>query len=118
MKPGQFCFLLLILLLVLAGCGDNRPPNQPDFQPIRPDAATAPAIATPVASQPTSVIPVGVGLSNFTHPSQRFSISYPETWQPFERPDGVVFIDPGDAAGYGVFFNDAGQVYSEKDLNQ
>lgn len=57
-------------------------------------------------------------MSAFTHSSRRFSISYPETWQPFERPDGVVFIDPGDAAGYGVFFNDAGQVYSDKDLNQ
>lgn len=110
--------MLLILLLALSGCGDSRPPNQPDFQPIRPDAATPPPVVTPVASQPTSVVPPGVGLSSFTHSSRRFSISYPETWQPFERPDGVVFIDPGDAAGYSVFFNDAGQVYSEKDLNQ
>jgi len=117
-KPGQFCFLLLIILLVLASCGDSRPPNQPDFQPIRPDTPAAPTVASPVAAQPTSAIPAGVALSTFTHSSRRFSISYPETWQPFERPDGVVFIDPGDAAGYGVFFNDAGQVYSEKDLNQ
>ena len=118
MKPGQFCFLLLIVLLVLASCGDSRPPNQPDFQPIRPDATAAPTVASPIAAQPTSAIPAGVALSTFTHSSQRFSISYPETWQPFERPDGVVFIDPGDAAGYGIFFNDAGQVYSKKDLNQ
>jgi len=117
-KPGYFCFLLLIVLLVLASCGDSRPPNQPDFQPIRPDATAAPTIASAVTVQPTSAIPEGVALSTFTHSSQRFSISHPETWQPFERPDGVVFIDPGDAAGYGVFFNDAGQVYSDKDLNQ
>ncbi len=117
MKPGYLCFLLLIVLLT--GCGDSRPPSQPDFQPIRPDAATAalPA-ASPVAGPPTPAIPEGVALSSFTHSSRRFSISYPETWQPFERPDGVVFIDPGDTAGYSVFFNDAGQVYSEKDLNQ
>lgn len=30
----------------------------------------------------------------------------------------MVFIDPSDHAGYGVFFNDVGQSYSEKDLNQ
>ncbi len=29
-----------------------------------------------------------------------------------------MFIDPGDQAGYGVFFNDAGQVYSVQELNQ
>lgn len=29
-----------------------------------------------------------------------------------------MFIDPGDHAGYGVFFNDVGQSYSEKELNQ
>ena len=57
-------------------------------------------------------------MSNFTHSSNRFSISYPENWQFFERPNGVVFIDPGDQAGYGVFFSDVGQVYSEQELNQ
>lgn len=57
-------------------------------------------------------------MSSFTHSSGRFSISYPDNWQFFERPDGVVFIDPGDHAGYGVFFSDAGQVYSEQELNQ
>lgn len=29
-----------------------------------------------------------------------------------------MFIDPGDHAGYGIFFNDVGQSYSEKELNQ
>jgi hypothetical protein len=115
------CFFLLPLtLIVLTGCGDTRPPNQPDFVPIRPDdpTSTPQASRSTPASQPTSVISDQVRFSNFTHSSQRFSTSYPENWQPFERPEGVVFIDPGDQAGYGVFFGDVGQVYSDKELNQ
>ena len=118
MKPRCVCFLLPLILFILSSCGDPRPPNQPDFQPIRPDATAIPASASNPAGQPTSVVSDQITLSSFTHSSQRFSISYPESWQYFERPDGVVFIDPGDHAGYGVFFNDIGQVYSVEELNQ
>lgn len=120
MKQRYLCFLLPLTLLILSSCGGAQSSNPPAFQPIRPDptsttvAASAPAPVGP----PTSVISTQVGLSSFTHPTRRFSISYPENWQYFERPDGVVFIDPGDQAGYGVFFNDAGQVYSVQELNQ
>ena len=121
MKKRRLCFLLpLILIVLLSSCGYTRPPNQPDFVPIRPDdpTSTPQASAAAPASKPTPAISDQVQLSNFTHSSNRFSISYPENWQFFERPDGVVFIDPGDQAGYGVFFSDAGQVYSEQELNQ
>lgn len=121
MKQRSLCsYLLLIFLFILSSCGDTRPPQPPEFQPIRPDPTStlkAASVPTP-PSQPTSVISNQVSLTHFIHTSKRFSISYPENWQDFERPDGVVFIDPGDHAGYGVFFNDVGQSYSEKELNQ
>jgi hypothetical protein len=115
-KQRCLCFLLFATFFILPGCSQTGSANQPDFQPIRPDP-TSTAGASP-ASQPTSVISNQVGLSSFVHSTRRFSISYPQNWQPFERPDGVIFIDPGDHAGYGVFFNDAQRVYSEKELNQ
>lgn len=118
MKRCLCYYFLLIFLFILVSCGDTKP--QPDFQPIRPDpTSTVKTASVPIpTSQPTSVVSNQVGLTNFIHSTKRFSISYPENWQPFERPDGVVFIDPGNHAGYGVFFNDVGQVYSEKELNQ
>jgi hypothetical protein len=57
-------------------------------------------------------------VSNYTHSTNRFSINYPENWQFFERSDGVVFVEPGDRAGYSVVINDVGQSYSEEELNQ
>ncbi len=109
-------FLIPILLLVLSNCGDTQPANRPDFQPIRPDP-TSTLAASPLGT-PTSVVSDQVELSSYTHFTQRFSLSYPANWQFFERPDGVVFIDPGDQAGYSVFFSDVGQTYSEQELNQ
>jgi hypothetical protein len=109
-------FLILILLLVLSNCGDTESANRPDFQPIRPDP-TSTLTASPLGT-PTSVVSDQAGLSSYTHFTQRFSQSYPANWQFFERPDGVVFIDPGDQAGYSVFFSDVGQTYSEQELNQ
>jgi hypothetical protein len=120
-KHCRLCsYLLPIFLFILSSCGDTRPPQQPAFQPIRPDPTSTEKAASDLtlASQPTSVVSNQVGLTHFIHSSKRFNISYPENWQYFERPDGVVFIDPGDHAGYGIFFNDVGQSYSEKELNQ
>lgn len=110
---------LLIILLALSSCGYAQSPNQPDFKPIRPDApATPPAAASGLPAKPTSVISDQVGLSDFTHATRRFSISYPANWSYFEQPNGVVFIDPTDQGGYSVFFTDVGQKYSEQELNQ
>jgi hypothetical protein len=57
-------------------------------------------------------------LALYTHPSNRFSVRHPDNWEPFERQDGAIFIEPGDRAGYSVIFNDVGIAYSDQDLNQ
>lgn len=113
-------YFLPLFLFIIVSCGETSSSPQPEFQPIRPDpTSTVKAASVSTApGQPTSIVSNQVNLARFVHPTQRFGISYPENWQPFERPDGVVFIDPGNHAGYGAFFNDVGQVYSAKELNQ
>lgn len=110
------CFLLIFILAV-TGCYNTRSANQPDFAPIRPDPPTAPAVA-PLPGTPTPVISNQVKLTSYTHPSKRFSINYPANWSYVERPDGVIFLDPGDQAGYGVFFAEVGEKYSQEQLQQ
>ncbi|MFN8453723.1 MAG: hypothetical protein U0401_03480 [Anaerolineae bacterium] len=110
-------FLSIFLLLVITSCSNTGSVNQPDFAPIRPDPPTAPAIA-PGRGTPTPVISNQIELTSYTHPSQRFSINYPANWSYVERPDGVVFLDPGDQAGYSVFFAEVGQKYTEEQLKQ
>jgi hypothetical protein len=116
-KRFVYFFLSLIVLLVLSNCGDARPTNRPDFQPIRPDPTQTVASGSP-AGAPTSVISDQVGLSSYAHFTNRFQIKYPANWQFYERPDGVVFIDPGDQTGYSVFFSDVGKTYSAAELGQ
>lgn len=110
-------FFLLISLLAITGCSNAQSNPQPDFAPIHPDAPTAPAVA-PVRGTPTPVISTQIDSASYTHTSKRFSINYPANWSYVERPDGVVFLDPGDQAGYSVFFADVGQKYSEEQLKQ
>lgn len=110
-------FFLLIFLLVITSCSNARPADEPDFAPIRPDAPTAPAVA-PARGTPTPVIANQIEPTGYTHISQRFSINYPANWSYVERPDGVVFLDPGDQAGYSVFFADVGQKYTQEQLKQ
>jgi hypothetical protein len=121
--PLTVLFLLKFFVLMgLTGCGTGASPaGQVGFTPIRPDPTTTPtpqvANSGPPRS-PTSVVPELVAITSYMHPDERFSIDYPANWQPFERADGVVFIDPGDQAGYSVVFKDVGQTYSEEELNQ
>ncbi|MEW5958967.1 MAG: hypothetical protein AB1801_14640 [Chloroflexota bacterium] len=114
--------LKLIVLIGLTGCGTGASTVGPGgFTPIRPDPTSTPTRQTsggaPTAA-PTSVVPAQIPIAGYTHPDRRFSIDYPANWQSFERPDGVVFIDPSDQAGYSVVFKDVGQIYSEAELNQ
>lgn len=57
-------------------------------------------------------------LNNYNHLNNRFSIAYPDNWQFFERPDGVIIVAPNDQAGYSVVFKDVGAAYSSQELNQ
>jgi hypothetical protein len=88
---------------------------------IRPDpTSTTTLVSVPNGPPPTPtpLIADQVPLNLYTHPSQRFSISYPANWRYFEQPDGVVVLEPGDQAGYSVIFSDAGETYSAEELNQ
>lgn len=115
------CWLApLIALTILTGCGAPST-DQPARTSIRPDPTSTaspvftsngpPATATPLISDQ-------VPLNLYTHSSERFSISYPANWRYFEKPDGVVMLEPGDQAGYSVIFSDAGEIYSDEELNQ
>ncbi len=109
--------LAALTVLILAGCGSTAP--RAIFTPIRPDPTpTGPAGGSQALSRPTSVVPGQVARSSYTHPTGRFSIAYPESWQPYEQPDGVIFIDPGSHAGYSVTFTEVEQTYSDQELNQ
>ena len=112
-------FLVSLTVLMLAGCGGAAP--RAAFTPIRPDPTptpTGPAAGTRAPSRPTSVVPEQVARSSYIHPTVRFSIDYPESWQPYEQPDGVIFLDPGSHAGYSVTFTEVEEAYSDQELNQ
>ncbi len=116
MKNPSVILLSLLVWLALSSCGEARPANRPDFVPIRPDATATPGAAN--GAVPTPVVPDQVNQTSYTHFSNRFSVNYPANWEHFERPDGVVFLDPGGHAGYSVFFSDVGKTYSKEELNQ
>ena len=113
--------LPITVIVILSACRNVPPPNQPVPTSIRPDLTSTPTAAAALPAHtptPTSVVSDLVAISNYTHATHRFSINYPENWQLSERPDGVLLIEPGDHAGYSVFFNDVGQTYSQQELNQ
>jgi hypothetical protein len=118
MRTFWFGLLAIWVWLVLPGCGPAAP--TPNFVPIRPDPTLTPTPANPnlLAGAPTSVVSDQVKENAYTHFSNRFSLNYPAHWQPFERPDGVVFLDPGGQAGLSIYFSDVDQVYSAEELNQ
>jgi hypothetical protein len=100
----------IVVLLLLAACRNNPTPLRPVLTQVTPTVA-ANVLPTPVITGQTSLLP-------YTHPSNRFSLAYPQSWEPFERPDGVIFIEPQDQAGYGVVFADVGERYTAEQLNQ
>jgi hypothetical protein len=105
--------------LILTGCGPSPARNAGTFVPIRPDPTATPTL--PVSGSPpppTSVVSDQVHISRFTHSSQRFSLNYPENWQPFEQPNGVQLIEPDGHAGYTVLFTDLGQPYTPEELGR
>lgn len=106
------------LLVAVNGCGGPAG-GQPGFTPIRPDPTSTSTLAAAAASPTsTSVVPAQVAINTFTHPTNRFTIDYPESWQQFEQSNGVIFIEPGDQAGYSVVFHDAGEQFSNQELGQ
>ncbi|MFQ5610851.1 MAG: hypothetical protein ACE5H9_01815 [Anaerolineae bacterium] len=113
--------LIVVSLGLLAACGlesaaaPSPPPAFPSG-PARPAPTDAPAQNT--GPNPTSVVPGNQSALAYEHPGGRFTIEYPANWQPFERENGVVFIDPGAQAGYGVFFQDTDEPYNASDLAQ
>lgn len=111
----------LILLTMLAACGSAGPPRSPAFSPVRPDPTNTPVSGPAMAAAspaPTSVVSRQVTVTTYTHPGGRFSINLPENWRRSERPNGVVFLDPGGHAGYSVVMANVGRVYSPEELNQ
>lgn len=115
-----YCLLLaLVIIGPLSACRQTPSADRPLPQAARPPDPTAtPKTTGGPPPTPTSVVSALVATQVYTHTSHRFSITYPTNWQPSSRTDGVVFVEPGDQAGYSVFFNDVGQVYSTKELNQ
>ncbi len=64
----------------------------------------------------TSIISDQTAIKTYRH--NRFRIDHPEHWQVFERPDGVIFVEPNNQAGYSVVFSDVGTSYNEQELKQ
>jgi hypothetical protein len=119
----RFLISLLIstpLLVIVNGCTGSSG-EQPGFTPIRPDPTSTPTLAAAATVHnptPTSVVLEQIPISTFTDPTNRFTIDYPESWQQFEQPNGVIFIEPGDQAGYSVTIHDAGEQFSDEELGQ
>jgi hypothetical protein len=114
--------LIVIVSVLLQACrsSSSSQPGSASVPQATPPIATASLTVAPARSDstPTSVIAERLQLSPYTHPSKRFSINHPDSWEPYERPDGVIFIEPGDKAGYSVVFSEVGRSYSEQELNQ
>ncbi len=102
--------LLLILILFLTACGppDSAPSGRTVATRARPPIKTpqihpSTALNTPETEK---ILFDHRSLQTYTYAgSQRFSIDYPANWQVFEQTDGVIFIDPDNQAGYGIFFS-------------
>ncbi len=122
LKRKLFNYFVLFAMLWLTGCGNATPSSQRSFSPLRPDPTATPNFPaySPLKDQrqPTSVVADLVPLKQYIHASSRFGITYPDNWQFFERPDGVVFIEPANQVGYSVFFSDVGEVYTPEQISQ
>ena len=112
--------VMIVAILGLQACGAGAEVEPKSRLTVTPISATPQVNTTPTEpdNPPTSVVPNQAEPALYTHPSNQFSIRHPNRWEPFERSDGAIFIEPGDRAGYSVIFNDVGVVYSDQDLNQ
>ena len=114
------CLVSMALgLLLLTACGrGNQPIQLPPQAPVKP-IATPNNEATPApADQPTPIIADQIRFNQYTHPSNRFSINYPDNWWLVDREDGVLFVEPGDDGGYSVYFDDVGEPYDRDRMRQ
>ncbi len=114
MKPKSFILALFIITLFQGGCA-SPPNNSLILTPLRPDPLTP---TQQSSAYPTAVVSDNIPLKQYSHSTSRFSINYPDNWQFFERADGVVFIEPGNHAGYSVFFSDVGESYPPEKISQ
>jgi len=115
-----YILLIAIAALSLQACGGNAQPASPSptFTPLLVPTPTLTPSEAILDTIPTPVISSQEPTQRFTHSANRFSIEYPSDWEQLERPDGVIFVDPGDTAGYSVVFSDIGQPYNNQELNQ
>jgi hypothetical protein len=117
LEKRLFFSVIIVVISLLSAC--RSAPALPTETPISVAATPASTATTlPTNASPTSVVAAQIPLKSYTHPTNRFSLSYPETWKFFERPDGVILLEPTAHAGYSVIFSDAGEIYSEQELNQ
>lgn len=124
MRKYTYSLLLLLIMvmaltLVMAACRGIETARAPAAQIPQPDPTATPTrLKLPDPPTPTSVVSELVSTQPYTHTTQRFRIEYPANWHTAEQADGVIFIEPGDQAGYSVFFSDVGEPYSAEQLNQ
>lgn len=108
------CFLTIGLTLTLPACS-------PGSQAVSTSTPTPTPMLTltPIPEPaPTPLVINQADLSTYTHPNNRFSTQYPASWVSFERPDGVIFVEPNNQAGYSIVFTDVSQTYNDQALNQ
>jgi hypothetical protein len=114
-KSWCHCLLFAIIGIIFLPACRNQPTSNPVA--VAPSSTATISLPTP-AGTPTSVVSEQLTLESYTHPTNRFSLDYPTNWKFFERPDGVILLEPSGKAGYSVVFSDAGRIYNEQELNQ
>jgi len=113
--PLSIPYFLALLLLILTACNDSTAPKA--VAVAQPVPLTTPS-ETIQPAEPTSVVSDYVAINQYIHETNRFAINYPDNWWSVDQPDGVLFVEPSDQAGYSVFFSDVGRVYNQKELRQ
>jgi len=106
-------FLCVVPLLIACGGSDGTSVPQATQAPAptaRPTATPQPTTPPePTAAQPSS-------LTNYTHPSGLFSLSYPNGWAVSEDESGVTFTDPTVSLIIVVDVQDLGRVLDSAEM--